>query len=44
VGFEVKNHQDDAGIAIAECWLYDETGPIGISACAALAQRRAMRS
>jgi hypothetical protein len=43
VGFEVKNHQDDAGIAVAECWLYDETGPIGTSSCAALAQRRGMR-
>ena len=44
VGFEVKNHQADAGVAIAECWLYDEVGPIGTSSCAALAQRRAMRS
>ena len=43
VGFEVKNHQHDAGVAIAECWLYDEEGPIGSSSCAALAQRRAPR-
>ncbi|HEX3919134.1 MAG TPA: acyl-CoA thioesterase domain-containing protein [Caulobacteraceae bacterium] len=43
VGFEVKNHQDDAGVAIAECWLYDEAGPIGTSSCAALAQKRGMR-
>ena len=32
-----------AGVAIAECWLYDETGPIGASSCAALAQRRRMQ-
>jgi hypothetical protein len=44
VGFEVKNHQSDAGVAIAECWLYDEAGPIGSSSVAALAQRRGMRS
>jgi hypothetical protein len=43
VGFEVKNHQEDAGVAVAECWLYDETGPIGMSSCAALAQKRGMR-
>jgi hypothetical protein len=43
IGFEVKNHQHDAGVAIAECWLYDETGPIGASSCAALAQRRRMQ-
>jgi hypothetical protein len=43
VGFEVRNHQHDAGVSIAECWLYDERGPIGTSSCAALAQRRRMQ-
>jgi hypothetical protein len=43
VGFEVKNHQHDAGVAVAECWLYDEAGPIGSSSCAALAQRKRMQ-
>jgi hypothetical protein len=40
IGFEVKNHQASKGVAVAECWLYDETGPIGTSSVAALAQRR----
>jgi len=31
-----------AGIAIGECWLYDEEGPIGTSTVAALAQRKPM--
>jgi Thioesterase-like superfamily len=42
IGFEVKNHGATAGVAIGECWLYDETGPIGTSSVAALAQRRNM--
>ena len=40
VGFEVRNHQSHRGVAMAECWLYDEEGPIGTSSVAALAQRR----
>jgi hypothetical protein len=40
VGFEVKNHGATKGVAIGECWLYDEEGPIGTSTVAALAQRR----
>jgi hypothetical protein len=44
VGFEVKNHGATAGVAIGECWLYDEQGPIGTSSVMALAQRRGMRS
>ena len=44
IGFEVKNHGATAGVAIGECWLYDEQGPIGTSSVMALAQRRAMRS
>ncbi|HEY2709497.1 MAG TPA: thioesterase family protein [Caulobacteraceae bacterium] len=44
VGFEVKNHGHTDGVAIGECWLYDEEGPIGTSSVMALAQRRGMRS
>ena len=40
IGFEVKNHGATKGVAIGECWLYDEEGPIGTSSVAALAQRR----
>jgi hypothetical protein len=43
VGFEVKNHQAFEGVAVGECWLYDEEGPIGFSSVAALAQRREPR-
>jgi hypothetical protein len=42
IGFEVVNHQASDGVAIAECWLYDEEGPIGSASVAALAQKRAM--
>ncbi|MFI4974095.1 MAG: acyl-CoA thioesterase domain-containing protein [Caulobacterales bacterium] len=42
VGFEVVNHHATAGVAIGECFLYDEEGPIGSSTVAALAQRRSM--
>jgi hypothetical protein len=42
VGFEVVNHHATDGIAIGECWLYDEKGPIGTSTVAALAQRKPM--
>jgi hypothetical protein len=38
----VVNHRASAGIAIGECWLYDEQGPIGTSTVAALAQRKPM--
>jgi hypothetical protein len=44
IGFEVKNHGATEGVAIGECWLYDEQGPIGTSSVMALAQRRGMRS
>lgn len=40
IGFEVVNHQSADGVAIGECYLYDEVGPIGSSAVTALAQRR----
>jgi hypothetical protein len=42
IGFEVVNHRASNGIAIGECWLYDEQGAIGTSTVAALAQRNPM--
>ena len=42
IGFEVVNHHATDGIAIGECWLYDEHGAIGTSTVAALAQRKPM--
>ena len=42
IGFEVTNHHATDGIAIGECWLYDEEGAIGTSTVAALAQRKPM--
>jgi hypothetical protein len=42
IGFEVVNHHSREGIAIGECWLYDEEGAIGTSTVAALAQRKPM--
>jgi hypothetical protein len=43
IGFEVVNHHATSGVAIGECWLYDEQGPIGTSTVAALAQRKPVR-
>lgn len=40
IGFEVAKHHASDGIAIGECWLYDEQGAIGTSTVAALAQRK----
>jgi len=42
IGFEVVNHHATSGVAIGECWLYDEEGAIGTSTVAALAQRKPM--
>ena len=42
IGFEVTNHHATDGIAVGECWLYDEEGAIGTSTVAALAQRKPM--
>ena len=42
IGFDVVNHHATEGVAIGECWLYDEKGPIGTSTVAALAQRKPM--
>jgi hypothetical protein len=38
VGLEVVNHQASDGVAIGECWIYDEAGAIGTATVAALAQ------
>ena len=43
IGSEVVNHGATDGVAIGECFLYDEAGPIGSAACCALAQRRMAR-
>jgi Thioesterase-like superfamily len=40
VGYEVVNHGATDGVAIGECFLYDEAGPIGSAAVCALAQKR----
>lgn len=40
VGYEVINHGASDGVAIGECFIYDEQGPIGSASCAALTQRR----
>jgi hypothetical protein len=42
IGFEVVNHHSTDGVAIGECFLYDQEGPIGTSTVAALAQRKPM--
>lgn len=44
LGLEVVNHQATDGVAIGECFLYDEAGPLGSATVCALAQRRAMRT
>lgn len=38
IGFEVVNHHATDGVAIGECWLYDEAGAIGTATVAALAR------
>lgn len=40
VGFEVFNHGATDGVAIGECIVHDEQGPIGSASCTALAQKR----
>jgi hypothetical protein len=40
VGFEVVDHGHSDGVAIGECRLHDEQGPIGSAGCTALAQKR----
>jgi acyl-CoA thioesterase len=40
IGFELVGHQSRRGVAIGECWIYDEEGPIGSVNTAAIAQRQ----
>ncbi len=40
LGFEVASHQANEGVAVAECAIYDEAGPIGRSIVCAVANRR----
>jgi hypothetical protein len=42
IGFEVVNHHATDGVAIGECFLYDQQGPVGTATVAALAQRKPM--
>lgn len=42
VGFESTYHGADGGVALGECRLYDEQGPIGLASCLALAQKQAI--
>jgi hypothetical protein len=42
IGYEVVNHGATDGVAIGECFLHDEAGPIGSATVAALAQRTGM--
>jgi hypothetical protein len=38
IGFEVVNHHATDGVAIGECFLYDQQGPIGTSTSTGAAQ------
>ena len=40
IGFEVVSHGATDGVAVGDCFLHDEDGPIGTAACCALAQKR----
>lgn len=40
LGFELVGHSARAGIGIGECWVHDETGPVGTINLSALAQAR----
>jgi hypothetical protein len=42
VGYEVVNHQATDGVAIGECFVHDEQGPIGSATVTALAQARGL--
>jgi hypothetical protein len=39
IGFQSVNHGATAGVAVGECFLHDEEGPIGFAACSALANK-----
>jgi hypothetical protein len=36
IGFETADHGASEGVAAGACFLHDETGPLGLAACAAL--------
>ena len=40
IGFESTYHGADDGVAVGDCRIYGEDGPLGLAACTALAQRR----
>jgi hypothetical protein len=42
VGFEVINHQATDGVAVGECFVYDEQGPIGSAGACSLAQAKTL--
>lgn len=39
IGMETINHQATVGVALGECFVYDQDGPLGSSSVCALAQR-----
>lgn len=41
LGFDMVRHHALSGVAVGECWLYDEMGPLGTINVAAVAQRQA---
>jgi len=41
IGFEVVNHHATEGVAIGECFLYDQKGPIGTSTVAGVGAAQA---
>lgn len=41
LGFDMVRHHALAGVAVGECWLHDEMGPVGTINVAAVAQRQA---
>src|SRR5690606_31478972 len=40
IGFDMVQHLAEDGVALGECWLYDEDGAIGTVNVAAIAQRQ----
>jgi acyl-CoA thioesterase len=41
LGFDMVRHHATAGVAVGECWLHDEQGPLGTINIAAVVQRQA---
>lgn len=39
IGLEFMKHNSSQGVAIGECWIYDEIGPLGTITVAAIANR-----